>query len=43
MFAHTILDGKANECNPPESARETVRVVELLRKSAAANGEIVKL
>lgn len=44
MFAHTILDESLkNESNPPESARETVRVIEKLRESAALGGEIVRL
>ena len=44
MFAGTILDDSiVNTANPPESARETVKLVEKLRESAARNGEIVKL
>ena len=44
MFAGLILDDTAvNTANPPESARQTVYVVEKLRESAARNGEIVKL
>lgn len=44
MFAGTILDDSVvNTANPPESARQTVYVVEKLRESAARNGEIVKL
>ena len=43
-FAKTILDENfKNVNNPPESARETVRLVERLRESAAKNGEVVKL
>ena len=44
MFAHSIMDESVvNTSNPPESARDTVRLVEKLRESAAKNGEIVKL
>ena len=44
MFAGSILDDSVvNTANPPESARETVKLVEKLRESAARNGEIVKL
>ena len=44
MFAGTIMDESiVNTANPPESARETVKLVEKLRESAARNGEIVKL
>ena len=44
MFTRTIRDESLkNESNPPESARDTVRLVEKLRESAALNGEIVKL
>lgn len=44
MFAHSIMDESiVNTSNPPESARDTVRLVEKLRESAARNGEIVKL
>ena len=44
MFAGTILDESiVNTANPPESARETVKLIEKLRESAARNGEIVKL
>ena len=42
-FAKTILDDSfKNLNNPPESARETVRLVEKLRESAAQNGALVK-
>lgn len=44
MFTRTIRDDSLkNESNPPESARDTVRLVEKLRESAALNGEIIKL
>ena len=43
-FARTILDNSfKNVNNPPESARETVRLVERLRESAAQNGAVIKL
>ncbi len=38
-FAETLLGLHANDVNPPESAAESVRVVEALRKSAALGGE----
>lgn len=44
FFAHSIMDESiVNVNNPPESARETVRVVEKLRESAALKGEIIKM
>ena len=44
MFVGSILDNSiVNEVNPPESSRETVKLIEKLRESAARNGEIVKL
>ncbi|MBO5306354.1 MAG: Gfo/Idh/MocA family oxidoreductase [Clostridia bacterium] len=43
-IASLILDpDKNNEHNPPESALRSVALVELLRKSAAQDGEIIKL
>lgn len=42
-FAKSVLDDSyVNVNNPPESARETVRLVEKLRESAAQNGALVK-
>lgn len=38
-FAETILNDLPNDLNPPESAAESVRVIEALRKSAARGGE----
>jgi len=32
-----------SDVNPPESARESVRVIEKLRESAARGGAIIKL
>lgn len=44
MFANMLLDSSVvNTNNPPESACETVRLIEKLRESAAINGGIVKL
>ena len=41
-FANTILDDSfKNLNNPPESARETVRLVEKLRESAENCGEVI--
>ncbi len=43
-FVHDLLDGKLESTvNPPESARESVRLIEKLRESAARDGEIIKL
>ena len=38
-FADTILNDLSNTVNPPESAAESVRVIEALRRSAAQGGE----
>ncbi|MBE6589848.1 MAG: Gfo/Idh/MocA family oxidoreductase [Ruminococcaceae bacterium] len=38
-FTKTIMEDLPNDVNPPESATETVRVIEALRKSAAQGGE----
>ena len=44
FISELILDSeKVNLKNPPESARESVRIIEKLRESAALNGEIIKL
>ena len=44
FFAHSIMDENIkNTKNPPESARETVRLIEKLRESAACGGKIIKL
>ena len=43
-FINDLLAGNfENKINSPESARESVRVIEKLRESASLNGEIVKL
>lgn len=42
MFAHSIIGQVPNESNPPESARETVKVIERMRESALRGGEIVE-
>ena len=43
-IASLILDpDKKNEHNPPESALRSVALVELLRKSAAEDGKLIKL
>ncbi len=43
-FVNDLLTGNLeNKVNSPESARESVRIIEKLRDSAAMNGEIVKL
>lgn len=43
-FINDLLCGNFdNEVNSPESARESVRVIEKLRESAALGGEIIKL
>ena len=38
-FANTVMHDLPNDMNPPESAAESVRVIEALRKSAALGGE----
>ena len=38
-FAETLLGLHQNDVNPPESAAETVRIIETLRESAACGGE----
>ena len=38
-FADTILNDLPNTVNPPESAAESVKVIEALRRSAAQGGE----
>jgi predicted dehydrogenase len=38
-FAETILEDLPNGKNPPESAAESVKVIEALRRSAAQGGE----
>lgn len=41
-FVHELLAGiLVSEVNPPESARETVRIIEKLRESAALGGAII--
>lgn len=43
-LASTVLDPeKKNEKNPPESARQTVALIEKLRESADCGGQIIKL
>jgi len=43
-FLHELLEGRlVSDANPPESARESVRVIEKLRESAARGGAIIKL
>ena len=42
-FAETIIEGKDNLANPPESACESVRLIEKLRESSAKNGETVDI
>lgn len=38
-FVNTILNGIPNTVNPPQSAAQSVRVIEALRESAALGGE----
>ena len=43
-FINDLIAGKIDsEVNPPESARDSVKIIEKLRESAALGGEIIKL
>lgn len=43
-FVNDLLSNKLDsEVNPPESARDTIKLIEKLRESAARGGEIIKL
>ena len=43
-FIRQLMAGQIeNDQNSPESARETVRVIEKMRESAALDGAIIKL
>ena len=43
-FVHELRDGqKESDINPASSARQSVKLIEVLRESAAKNGEIIKL
>lgn len=38
----SVDPAETNEANPPESARNTIRLIELLRESAAQNGAVLQ-